>query len=196
MGWASSPAISPGMVWLDTSGTSHPVLTEDKYCVPPSILPPAPGQDCPQPQDSSANQSRTGLAGLEPCCSTWGFCYLLFTARAAQDVTIINKATAREQSSLVSCTPQAGQGKHTTSPHFKRDHAHCTSARARPRAKPACAKPLSRRLHRTGPMQAKKDSANQHSPIALRCPTPSGCLHLCTVTRASGKAGTVPGPCN
>lgn len=75
------------------------------------------------------NQSRTGLAGQELHCSSWGFYYLLFTAWAAQAVTIINKVTAREQSSLVSCTPQAGQGKHTTSRYFKQEHAHGTSAR-------------------------------------------------------------------
>ena len=119
------------------------------------------------------NQSRAGLAGREPCCSAWGFSYLLFTARATQAVTIINKATAREQSSLVSCTPQAGQGKHTTSLHFKWGHAHCMSARAQPRAKPARVKSLSRRLHRTHPTQGKKAIANRHSPIALRCSAPS-----------------------
>lgn len=122
----------PGMVWLDTSGTSHSALGQDEHHVAPSI-PPSHSTG----QQYESEQSRAGLAGQEPHCSAWGFCYLLFTARAARAVTIINEATAREQSSLVSCTPQTGQGKHTTSLHFKRGHAHCTSARARPRAKPA-----------------------------------------------------------
>lgn len=78
--------------------------------------------------------SNTGLAGWELWCSTWGFCYLLSTVRAARAVTMINKATAREQSSLVSCTPRAGQGKHTASLSFEQHRALCTSARGWPRA--------------------------------------------------------------
>lgn len=97
------------------------------------------------------NQSKAGLAGQEPHCSTWVFCYLLFTVWAARAVTIINKVTAREQNSLVSCTPQAGQCKHTTSLYFKWGHAHGTSATAQPHTKPARANPLSRRFHRMGP---------------------------------------------
>lgn len=86
-----------------------------------------------QLRDSKTNWSKAELAGRELCSTTSGFCCLLSAVQAARAVTIINKVTAREQSSLVSCTLQAGQGKHTASLHFEQGHAQCTSVRAWPR---------------------------------------------------------------
>lgn len=85
-----------------------------------------------QLQDSKMNQSKAELAGWKLCSTTWGFCCLISAVQAARAVTIINKVTASVQSSLVSCTLQAGQGKHTASLHFEQGHAQCTSARAWP----------------------------------------------------------------
>lgn len=112
---------------------------------------------------------------------------------AAQAVTIINKATAREQSSLVSCTPQAGQGKHTTSLHFRRGHAHSTSARTWTHAKPARAKPLSRRLHRASPQKAKRLVLKGTAPLPQDALHPAGTCPSELITYVSGMPGTVTG---